>query len=116
MKHKIRFLICFSLLCFVSKMSSAEDTTDLSNGRYIGGGIVGTLFGFGIGHAIDGYYGEIGWIFTTTELASAIVLGSGLHNCEVDVYDKRHCKGGASLAVAIGGLSFLGLRIWEIID
>jgi len=49
----------------------------ISTGRYVAGGVVGSLWGLGIGHAINGTWLKTGWIFTALEpamIVSAIML------------------------------------------
>src|SRR4051812_36567936 len=54
---------------------------EMGNGRYISGGAVGSIFGFGIGHAIQGRYSEKGWIFAVGEAATGLVVAAGLLKC-----------------------------------
>ena len=44
---------------------------EVSKTKYYIGGVLGTLPGFGIGHAIQGRWKEKGWIFTAGELTAA---------------------------------------------
>lgn len=91
---------------------------EISDTKYIVGGILGTYpLGFGIGHAIQGTWSYRGWIFTVSELTSLAVLISGLSSCDWDFdEDEDLCSGGASTAVTVGLFSFIGFRIWEIVD
>src|SRR5262245_38862858 len=37
---------------------------EIDAGSAVAGGAIGTFFGFGIGHAVQGRYSDMGWIFT----------------------------------------------------
>ncbi len=90
---------------------------EISTARYVVGGILGTYpLGFGVGHAIQKRYKETGWIFTVGELGSLAVAAAGASTCMEDREGDgkwSKCKSGLLMA---GGLSFIGFRIWEIID
>lgn len=94
----------------------------LGNTRYITGGILGTLPGFGLGHTIQGRWKDRGWIFTVGELASLSVfyysglscLGEGVSN-SISRGTNDGSSGSCYLAnVAFAG--FIGFKIWEIVD
>ncbi len=100
---------------------------EITKGRYITSGIVGTAAGFGIGHGIQGRYGELGWVFTVAETASVILLLRGLSKCVDDgIYDsntdddiwyaRNGNEGCDSGLMSLGLVGFLGFHIWEIID
>lgn len=92
------------------------DRGEISQGQYIGGGIVATLVGFGIGHAIQSRYQDPGWIFTTGELGSAALVGVGGISCVISVMEGNHtCETGAAIMI-IGSLGFAGFRVWEALD
>ena len=104
------------------------DRGRISVGQYVTGGIIGTHFGFGIGHVVQQRWIDKGWIFTIGESAAIAALITGIISCENDYhndtyYDQTHQgRGGGSGdscsdELIIGGaLGFVGLRIWEIID
>ncbi len=76
--------------------------------RFIAGGIIGTVVGFGIGHAIEDRYADLGWVFTATEGASValIIIGAVVP-----------MPAGASIPlIIIGSLGLTGFKIWEIMD
>ena len=75
----------------------------VSNARYYGGAIPGSILGFGIGHAIQGRYKEKGWIFTLLE--GGAVGGFFLTNYLVYIFSPR----GALGAYAISFFSTIGL-------
>ncbi len=94
----------------------------ISKGRYIGGGITGSIVGFGIGHAIQGSgrYRDRGWIFTAGEGGSIAVMLAGVVNCmgsrrDADGTIRSGCDTGGVLFTT-GALAFVGFRIWEIVD
>lgn len=86
----------------------------ISDGQYVAGGVVGTFLGFGIGQAIEGRYGDTGWIFTVGELGSTVLLVAGAVNCLSSVQGNTCTNGGGE--VVLGYLGILGFRIWEIVD
>lgn len=99
---------------------SPEDQRILERGeiveaRYIAGGVVGSITGFGIGHAIQGRYPDDGWIFTVTEGVSITVLYAGLISCLANSTVGNNCNGSGGVALA-GFLGFLGFHIWEVVD
>ena len=58
---------------------------EIGTGRYIASGIVGTAVGLGIGHAVQGTWRKMGWVFSLTEglaLTAEIAI-------MVDTYNKR---------------------------
>jgi hypothetical protein len=102
-----------------------------TRGEYVVGGVLGTAVGFGLGHAVVGEYGNMGWVFTVGELAGVVVTYVGFYaslfgvtsqcgtgDCE-DSWLRRHSGSllaGGVIAMAAGTLTFAALRIWEIID
>ncbi len=88
---------------------------EISQTRYVLGGIVGTWpLGLGIGHAIQGRYSDMGWKFTVGELGSLVVVFAGFGSCvSTSSSTYSNCNGGLMFAGAIG---YLGFRIWEIVD
>jgi hypothetical protein len=87
----------------------------ISKGRYIAGGIVGTAVGFGIGHAINGEYGNIGWLFTVGETGSIAAMFGGMVMAVRDSVSGEFDDRGLTL-MALGAIAMSGLRIWEIVD
>lgn len=97
----------------------------ISTGRYVGGGITGTLLGFGIGHGVvgHGFYPKRGWVFTVSELVGGLTMVSGFASCHgdfwswgSDFYVGKNCSSGQKTAMAFGALIYYGFRIWEIVD
>lgn len=82
---------------------------------YIIGGAVGTFLGWGIGHAVQGRYSDQGWIFTLGEGVSLVALVAAVNSCLNRDWWNDDCNGEATLAT-IGFFSYVGFRIWEIVD
>lgn len=88
-------------------------------GRYITGGILSYVVGFGIGHAVQGRWNDQGWVFTAGESASmvAIIYGiaqmSGRHGFDQGP-DQRQRRGENYLVAGLVGL--VGFRVWEVVD
>lgn len=80
-----------------------KSITNVSRAQYIAGGVLGTLMGIGIGHAIQGRYMENGWLFTATQLGSAFSLG---------VFAGQ----GNEVWTGLSAITLIGFRIWELID
>ncbi|MCP4446847.1 MAG: hypothetical protein GY811_16085 [Myxococcales bacterium] len=100
------------------------DRGRITTGQYISGGVIGSHFGFGIGHMVQQRWTDTGWIFTMGESAALTSMIVGAVSClNDDTYDDsaRHSSNGSndrcSRGLLIGGLiGFAGLRIWEIVD
>jgi hypothetical protein len=94
---------------------------EIADNRHVGGIVVSLFFGLGIGQAVQGRYGDTGWIFTLGETASVVALFVGVVKTIDDCFDTRdepgcndHSTGNALL---IGGLVGLAaFRIWEVVD
>jgi len=107
MKHLLLILVFVSF--GFSQICSADDTYHgAGRTNYIAGGIVGTIVGFGIGHAIQHRYNEMGWIFTISDTVSvgAIIAGSLIGSPR---------PLGTFLWVS-GVLLLVGFRVWQAID
>ena len=98
----------------VSSMPVNDYNPPVSKDRYIGGGVVGTLVGFGIGHGINGTYKKMGWVFTAGELLSLIAIYAGTLDSLVDSVAGQAPK--VSNTLVFGIYSLLGFRLWEIFD
>ena len=89
----------------------------ISSGQAIGGGLVGTFVGFGIGHAILGKYTESGWKFTAGEAAGVAIGAAGINQfdkCELFKDDSK-CGNGLSTFL-LGLLIYSGFHIWEMVE
>lgn len=81
------------------------------------GGILGTYpIGFGLGHAIQGRWSYDGKIFTFGELGSVALIAMGVSDCLGDVLSGNDCDSGSNALLFVGAFSYLGLRVWEIVD
>jgi hypothetical protein len=99
----------------------------ISDGEHIGGGIASLFIGFGVGQAVQGRWGQKGYIFTIGELASfgAMIYGKVdlISACDDDFrgdYAETRCnktqeRRGMSLMLG-GALAVTAFRIWEIVD
>jgi hypothetical protein len=95
----------------------------ISDGQHIGGGLLGTFMGLGIGHAVQGRWGETGWIFTFGEAATFGLFAYGLVDCvaestEYDAYgnDYQSSDDCAWGSLIVGMLGMTVLRVWEVVD
>lgn len=119
----ITYLI-LSLTLLIGTSAFAERTkVEVSTGKYITGGILGSAVGFGIGHAIQGRYGSgKGWIFTAGEAAglTLFVAGVGRQSCNDSYYgssNSNSCdKSSANGLMVIGLGALIGFHVWEIVD
>jgi hypothetical protein len=110
-----------------SSLSSDErevlDRGEVGETQYIVGGVIGTLFGLGIGQAIEQRYVPTGLIITVGEAASIGMMSAGAAQCVANTIGNsftypanqttQNCNSGL-LEAGIG--LYVGLRIWEIID
>jgi hypothetical protein len=90
---------------------------EISDLEYLGGGAASILWGFGIGHAIQGRWHDTGWMFSLGEPLALGVLFVGLASaisCDSSVSSCSNNRGEALLIA--GALGFGGLRIWEVVD
>lgn len=103
-----------------TSMYSDSDKVPVSTGKYITGGILGSVLGFGIGHAIQDRYSGMGLTFTIAEGAGVLIAASGLAQCDTsktDTYgNKIKCSDSASSQILLGYGIALGFHIWEIVD
>lgn len=101
---------------------SAEDAEILqrgpiSDGAHIGGGLISLFFGFGVGQAVQGRYGDTGWIFTVGEGASIVLMVYGITRLFDDCFEEVDCNNDASATpFVVGILGLTGFRIWEVVD
>jgi hypothetical protein len=90
-----------------------SDQRILDRGKYdtreiVAGGLLGTVIGFGSGHAIQSRYRRTGWIYTVGEIGSVGLTASA-----------AACNGswGCVYGLALSGVTiFIGFRIAETID
>ena len=97
-----------------SEESAILDRGEINGAAYVIGAILGTYpLGFGIGHAIQGRYKEMGYIFTIGELGSLGVMMAGGVQCVGKWSGGDSCDG---TLLTLGAVGFLGFKVWEIID
>lgn len=91
---------------------------EITDGQHIGGAAASIFLGFGIGQAVQGRYGETGWIFTVGEIASFTALIVGLSQQFDDCFNSdSSCNDNRGEGLMIGGLvGFFAFRIWEVVD
>lgn len=96
---------------------------EISSGQHVGGALAAWSVGFGLGHAIQGRWGEKGWVFTVGESLSLGLVVYALQSENPDCLDieggNYYCepRRPRSVEVALGaGIAFIGLRAWEIVD
>lgn len=93
---------------------------EISDGAHVGGAAASVFLGFGIGQAVQGRYGETGWIFTVGEIASFTALVVGVSQALDDCFgDSTSCNDNNNRGdgLIIGGLvGLLVFRVWEVVD
>ena len=70
---------------------------------------MGTFFGFGIGHSINGTWNKTGWIFTLTQSISAALIPIGV----ISAFLGTDTDG---TILSIGAYGYIASRVGEIID
>ena len=92
----------------------------ISDGNHLAGGALGTLFGFGIGQAVQGRYLDTGWIFTVGEVGSLGLMVAGASDstigCATSYSYYSTCTSRVDSKLALGLVAFVVVRIWELID
>lgn len=115
-----KILLCIAALGISSGLKAEK--TSVSTDSYYAGGVVGTLVGLGIGHAIQERYGQIGWVFTVGEVAGLGLIGGGIGwaiakapaGATYIAWDDMP-KGAFGLIIAGSALA-AAFKIWEIVD
>ena len=102
----------------------ADLRVPVSTGKYVTGGVLGTVVGFGIGHGIQGRYSESKALFkfTLPEIAGWVLIIDAASKCSSRSTKKdywgnetKDCGSeGSELLLGVGAL--LGFHIWEIVD
>jgi hypothetical protein len=94
----------------VWQQTAFAKTTLVSKDDYVVGGLVGSIVGFGIGHAVQSRYKSKGWIFTAGE-GIGLLAAKGIPQAMIET--TGHAKDYIKLA---GWTLFLGFRLWQIVD
>jgi len=87
---------------------------EIPKGKWIAGGIVAYVVGFGIGHAVQDRYSDRGWIFTVGEVGSLASIVYGFSVLTRDVESGRWERGGGYIVGGIIGMA--AFRVWEVVD
>jgi hypothetical protein len=87
---------------------------EISDGAMVGGGLLAIFFGFGVGQAVQGRFGDTGWIFLLGEAGSYAVLLYGFA-------DAIECNGtnceDRGVSLMLTGLVAYGVfHVWGIVD
>ncbi len=86
---------------------------EIPKGKWIAGGIVAYVVGFGIGHAVQDRYSERGWIFTVGEVGSLVSIVYGFSRLTRDIEGNWERGSGYILGGIVG---MIGFRVWEVVD
>lgn len=91
---------------------------EISDGAHVGGALLSIFIGFGSGQAVQGRWGDTGWIFTLGEIgAIALIIYGAEQAAAADCYDDPYCDEDAGGGpIAIGLIGYLVLHVWEIVD
>jgi hypothetical protein len=89
----------------------------ISDGQQVGGTIVAFMFGFGLGHAVQGRFMERGYLFAIGDAVTGFIFINGFVKL-------MYCFEGCSEAqennavnwLIVGALSAGVVRTWEIVD
>jgi hypothetical protein len=87
---------------------------EIETGHYIAGGVVGSVFAYGTGHAVQGRFADKGWIFLVGEAVSTGLIIKFLVDC-LEVEDGGNCEDDVDWLV-VGLIGSVGFRIWELVD
>ena len=119
-------LIAFSSVINAETTSfSASDKRLVAQGpiddtQYIASGILGTIPGFGLGHAIQGRWKDKGWIFSAGEtLGAGLMIASGSSCMGGSMMEDNNDRNGSGGNIALanpGMVTYLGFKVWEIVD
>jgi len=90
---------------------------EISDGQQVGGGLLALFLGYGSGQAVQGRFGETGWIFLLGEGASTVAFIKGFVDllAECSSTTEQRCDDGAGWFV-VGLLGVTIFRTWGTID
>jgi hypothetical protein len=93
---------------------------EITDGRHVGGILVSLFFGLGIGQAVQGRYGDTGWIFTVGEAGSWVAIIAGavktVDTC-FNTLESRCDDDSTGQVLLVGGLiGLVVFRVWEVAD
>jgi hypothetical protein len=93
---------------------------EISDGAHVGGTLLSIFIGFGSGQAVQGRWGDTGWIFTLGEVASiAMIIYGAEQEANDDCFygNEPDCDEDAgALPITIGLIGFVVLHVWEVVD
>jgi hypothetical protein len=93
---------------------------EIGEGAHIAGVVANFFIGFGIGQAIQGRFGDTGWIFALGETASfaAFIIGLGqvVGDCAFDSPDCGDGNGAGAGLLLVGLIGVGVFHIWGIVD
>lgn len=99
----------------VTSGGEMASSSQISRGRYVTGGVLSTVLGLGIGHAVQGRYLPLGLVFTVGEAASWAVFLVDRSSLKYDDNLGDYFEGAGTLGwigVGVAG----ALHIWEVLD
>ena len=106
----------------INKTGNSEEDSDemveIDFRRYVAGGALGTVFGFGIGHALQRRYGtDWGWLYTAGELGGLVLMriAAGAGECSGKGRSYDSCVRRGEIKALAGYLLYTGMRIAEIV-
>jgi hypothetical protein len=89
---------------------------EISDGQIVGGAVANIFLSFGIGQAIQGRWGETGWIFTLGGIASITAMFVGAAR-SVDCGFDENCDEGSGVGLIVGGvIGFTVFYAWGVVD
>ena len=105
------------------KLQLTPDEQDLldrgyiSGGQHVAGGVAALFVGFGVGHAIQGRWTNVGWIMTVGEAASlSTSVAAGYWTLAACFSNQATQCDTAGALVVMGALSLIGFRLAGTID
>lgn len=102
----------------VAKSQYSIDTANQNTTINTIGAFTGTLFGFGLGHAIQGRYSNNGWKWTLGEIGGIAAMAVA-HNeyCTSKALPDGNYESNCENALpGFSILAFLGFRVWQSVD
>jgi hypothetical protein len=90
---------------------------EVADAQWLAGGVLSVFVSFGVGQAVQGRWGERGWIFTVGETASIVAMIAGAADGLDCAAGDPHCNNrGAVGLVAGGAIGFTVFYLWGVID
>ena len=90
---------------------------EINGGQVALGALVSGWLGFGIGHAVQGRYADVGWKFTIGEVATLGGFFVGLSMAlEDDLNSTRDQDDSGETIMVVSLIGYGVLRVWEFID